>query len=139
MRVLAHRGDGMRERPVEIARFELAACVSIMLAQLAAIADQNHAYSVWDFTVGAVLLASILLVSRLRKSLGRLIWSGLMIFFLFVVVVGMAIVAARIDIDMPFISNLDLFLSLVGLACNIAAAYLVWSAPASKWLADART
>lgn len=129
----------MRERPVEIARFELAACVSILLAQLATIGDQNHAYSVWDFTIGAVLLPSILLVSRLRRSLGRLIWSGLMLFFIFVVAVGMVAIAARSDISMPVISNLDLFLSLVGLACNITAAYLLWSAPASKWLADART
>lgn len=129
----------MQERPVEIARFELAACVSILLAQLATIGDQNHAHSVWDFTIGAVLLASILLVSRLRRSLGRLVWSGLMLFFIFVGAVGMVVIVARSDISMPVISNRDLFLSLVGLACNITAAYLLWSAPASKWLADART
>lgn len=127
----------MRDRAVEIARFELAACVSILLAQVSAIGDQTHAYSVWDFTIGAVFLASILFASRLRRSLGRLIWSGLMLFSIFVGAVGMVVIAARSDISMPVISNLDLLVSLLGLGCNIAAAFLLWSAPASKWLAGA--
>lgn len=128
----------MRERPAEIARFELAACVSILLAQLTAIGDQTHTYSIWDFIFAAVFLVSILLVSRLRMSLGRIIWSCLMLFIILVVAVGIGVIAASSDISMPPISNLELFLSLVALACNISAAYLLWSAPASKWLAGDR-
>jgi hypothetical protein len=125
------------ERPVEIARFELAACVAVALAQLSAL--QSKSYSAWDLAIGAALLTTVLLASRYRSRWARIIWSALLSFSALIVIVGFVVIALDRDINLPPISNLDLFLSMAGLACNVVAAVLLWSAPASKWLAPVRT
>src|SRR5690349_2090370 len=121
------------ERPVEIARFKLAACLAVALAQLSAL--QADTYSAWDLSIGAALIATVFLASRYRSRWARIIWTGLLSLFALIVVVGFVVVAVNRDIGLPPITNLDLFLSVAGLACNVVAAVFLWSAPVSHWLA----
>jgi hypothetical protein len=124
------------EQPVEIARFELAACSAVALAQLSAL--QSKSYSAWDAAIGAALIAAVLLASRYRSRWARILWSGLLLLFALIVIVGLVVIALNPGVGLPPISNLDLFLSLAGLACDVVAAFLLWSAPASNWLAPVR-
>lgn len=124
-------------RPVEIARFELAACSAVVLAQLSSL--QSNSYSAWEAAIGAALLATILLASRYRRRWARVLWSGFMLFFAVIVLTGFIAIGLDSDMALPRISTLDWVLSLSAMTCNVVAAFLLWSVPASTWITRVRS
>jgi hypothetical protein len=125
-------GLSVEGRPLGVIRFETFAGMAIVFGLLSSLIGPK---AVWigAFGLAVVQMGLVCWTARYRSRAGRLIWSGLLLIFAFLVVVGFVITIHR-GINIPAMSGLDVFLSIGTLGCNAAAALFLWSEPTSKWL-----
>jgi hypothetical protein len=126
-------GTATLDQPTAVSRFEMLAGMAIVFGLMSSLKAPTGLL-VWAFGFAAVQIGTVRWVSRFRSRAGRIVWSGLLLFPAFLVVVGAWLVIHR-GINMAAMSSIDIFLSVATLSCNVAAALFVWSGSASRWLA----